>query len=95
MIEWHPRFEGEPQMCADVAEIVSLTAGANSSPKRGRSRDGTDDTGRFPWSAFTAAHAHYDSGHADTIDEAKRAAVAAAKKILTAALAECDDGATP
>ena len=25
MIEWRPRFEGEPQLCADVAEIVSLT----------------------------------------------------------------------
>ena len=91
MIEWRPRFEGEPQLCADVAEIVSLTAGANSSPKRGRSRDGTDDTGRFPWSAATRAH--YETGHADTIDEAKREAVEAAKRILTAALAECDETA--
>ena len=91
MINWRPRFADEPQLCADVAEIVSLTAGANSSPKRGRSRDGTDDTGRFPWSAATRAH--YETGHADTIDEAKREAVEAAKRILSAALAECDEPA--
>lgn len=91
MINWRPEFRGEPQMRADVAEIVGLTAGANSSPKRGRSRDGTDDTGRFPWSAATRAH--YETGHADTIDKAKREAVEAAKRILSAALAECGDTA--
>lgn len=91
MIDWQPAYPGEPQERATVKDMVFLSAGANSSGGR-RSIDGRDTTGRFPWSAYVFRSISIDlTGHADTLDEAKRAAVEAAKQILRAALDECGD----
>ena len=93
MTEWSPNYEGEPQVRADIGGgIVRLSAGANNDGRR-PSKDGRDATGLFPWAAWSGVSS-YVGGHADTLDAAKAAAVAAAIQILTDALAEATAAAS-
>ncbi len=93
MTRWNPNFEGDPQVRAIVGKIVSVSAGANNDGRR-PSADGRDATGRFPWAAWVSHYTPNLAGHADTLDDAKGAAVAAAIQILTDALAEATAAAS-
>lgn len=85
MIDWQPDYPGDQRLVAVAAEIAVMSAGANRS---GRT-DGRDESGRFPWSAWVYAGPRR-GGYASTLDEAKACAIAAAREILTAALAALD-----
>ena len=77
-------------VAASVAAQPSApaAAGANNNG-RTRSKDGRDGTGRYPW--FASVGRLWQQGHADTLADAQRAAVEAARGMYRAALAACDD----
>ena len=92
MIDWRPEFPDEPRLLAEVlvdgCEVGRVSAGANNNG-RTRSKDGRDGTGRYPW--FASVGRLWQQGHADTLADAQRAAVEAARGMYRAALAACDD----